>query len=55
MKSKYVSARNLHEMFSIRKLNFSITEQIFPGTQALTSPTDMASSGVWEDLFPYTR
>ena len=34
----------------IRKLNFSKTEQIFQGTQAFTSPTDMASSGVCENI-----
>ena len=35
---------------SLRKLNFSKTEQIFHGTQAFASPTDMASSGVWENI-----
>ena len=38
------------EAFLIRKLNFSKTEYIFYGTQAFTSPTDMASSGVWENV-----
>ena len=30
--------------------NFSITESIFNGTQAFTNPTDLASSGVWENV-----
>ena len=31
-----------------KELNFSETEQFFPGTQAFASPPDMASSGVWQ-------
>ena len=34
--------------------NFSITESIFNGTAAFTNPTDLASSGVWENVFPAT-
>ena len=33
-----------------KELNFSWTESIFLGTQAFASPTDMASSGVWENI-----
>ena len=32
------------------ELNFSIIEPIFHRTQVFASPTDMASSGVWEML-----
>ena len=37
-------------IFNLGTLIFSITEQFFPGTQAFTSPSDMASSGVWENI-----
>ena len=37
-------------MPSIRKLNIFETELFFHGTQAFPSPTDMASSGVWENV-----
>ena len=32
-------------------LIFSLTEYIFPRPQAFASPSDMASSGVWENVF----
>ena len=37
--------------YSIRNSIFSGTEQFFLGTQAFTSPPDIASSGVWENIF----
>ena len=37
-------------IFNLGTLIFSGTEQFFPGTQAFTSPPDMASSGVWENI-----
>ena len=33
------------------KAYFSITEYIFGRTQAFTNPTDLASSGVWENVY----
>ena len=36
--------------FQLGTLIFSGTEQFFPETQAFTSPPDMASSGVWENI-----
>ena len=36
--------------YNIRNSIFSETEAIFPGTQAFASPTDMASSGVLENI-----
>ena len=42
-----------NELVLIRNSNFSGTEQFFPGTQAFTSPSDMASSGVWENIILY--
>ena len=38
-------------IFNLGTVIFSGTEQFFPGTQAFTSPPDMASSGVWENIF----
>ena len=36
--------------FQFRNSNFLWNRTIFPGTQAFTSPPDMASSGVWENI-----
>ena len=40
-------------IFNLGTLIFSGTEHFFPGTQAFTSPPDMASSGVWENIILY--
>ena len=48
--TKFIQAFITNNQKAIRKLNFSKTEQIFHGTQAFTSPNDMASSGVWENI-----
>ena len=37
-------------MIIILKLIFSITEYIYKGTQAFANPTDLASSGVWQNV-----
>ena len=36
---------------AMKWLIFSSTEYIFPRPQAFASPSDMASSGVWENVF----
>ena len=37
-------------LISNKELYFLWNRTIFPGTQAFTSPPDMASSGVWENI-----
>ena len=45
------SIHNINETFTeIKELNSFEQNQIFLGTQAFGSPTDMASSGVWENI-----
>ena len=48
---KVMTTENKINTFSILKLISLQQNTFFEGTQAFANPTDLASSGVWEDVF----